>query len=170
MIRTVLAAFLAGFAVVAMTGCTETLKQEELTESISENYKEQVGAELTEIECDDSIEATKGQKFTCKANQSGELELEIEGEVGDKDDETDKYQMAWKVVSATADGSFFNSSVADTVASNFGVAVKEASCPDGIEMKAGTAIDCDLTAADGSTGTAKVTLTDSEGGFRVKIE
>ncbi len=47
---------------------------------------------------------------------------------------------------------------------------KKVDCPSDVEVKEGKRFDCTVTAADGSTVKANVTLTDDDGKFRYQVD
>lgn len=155
--------------VVVLAGCSEVIKQDELTSNIKSQFKEQTDTELTSIECDE-VKAEEGADVACKATNENDMKLDITGKVTGKNDDTGKWGFNWKVAGMVAPGKVFEEPAAETVTREFNVALDSVKCPDGIEVKEGTEVKCEGTATDGTTRGLTLNLTDAEGGFRVSLD
>lgn len=161
-------AVLAGTAVFA--GCGEQMiSQDDLTSSITSQYKTQTGLELKDLKCDD-VKAEKGAAISCTAVNSNDVDLKIGGTVSGKNESSDKWGFDWKVEEARAPATLFEGPAAKSLSEKLGFEVSSVDCPGKILVKAGTKVHCDATAADGSTSGVTITLTDSDGNFEVAVD
>jgi hypothetical protein len=133
---------------------------------IKRQYTDQYpGLKLTSIDCE-STDAKVGNTFTCSAENSGGVKLDIDAKI-DAVDEDKSVKFSWTVVKAVTDGSAYEEPAVKALRKT-GTPVASIDCPK-FEIVAGHVVTCDATMDDGSTEKAMMTLTNGNGGFRVKL-
>ncbi len=140
----------------------------EAEEKIKSQYPEQTGLELTTISCD-STDAETGKVFSCEATNEANVDLKIEGTVGEVDSDEDRFKFRWEVTGAVAAGDAYAEPALTELRSK-GLEIESLACPDGIEIKKGTVVTCTATSPDGEERDAELTLTDGDGGFRITVK
>lgn len=155
---------------VLLAGCgDEMISQDEMTENIKKQYREQTGVDLTSLECED-VKAEKGAAISCDGTNSSDVNLKITGKVKGEDEDSDKWRFSWVVSERNAPGALFADPAAEAIESKFGVTVGSVECPERIKVVKGTEVPCKATYDDGSSNDIIIKLTNEEGGFRVMID
>jgi hypothetical protein len=145
-----------------------TVSSEEMNKQVTDSYESETGVNVTSMNCDE-VEAEIGEKISCTGSNENDLDFVIGGEVTEVED-SDKINFDWEVVSGTLPGSAYEDAAAETLQNQIGVEVTSMECPDRINLEAGEQVTCRATAANGDEADAIITLTDQDGGFRVRID
>ena len=145
------------------------VSSEELNKQVRLAFEDETGVLLTSIECDQA-DADVGSAINCVATNQNEVELTIEGEVTDFNSDTDKVRFNWEVVSASAPGGAFETAAARSLRSQTGVVINDVNCPQKIELKRGSEVDCTGVDVQNNERELVLTLTDEEGAFDVNLK
>jgi hypothetical protein len=167
---------LVGFALIAsamlfLAACGNlTVSSEELEKQVSTSYTEQSGIEVKSISCDEVSPAEVGSKFTCEATNAGDGKLFIEGEVTAVNEDDEKVEFDWEVVSLEVPGTSYAEAAKQALEQQAGSQLEKIECPEMVKVEENETFRCEVTAPDGSTMGATVTMTDGEGGFDIKVD
>lgn len=166
-----LSTLIAGFL---LTGCEakistgdDTVDDASAELTIKRQYTEQFpNLKLIEISCE-STEAKPGNTFTCEGNNDNGISLDFKSTVKSVDEDDDSINFTWTITKAVTDGTAYEKPSVKALRGT-GTPVASVDCPE-FEIVKGDQIDCEATMQDGSTRTAVLTLTDGNGGYRVKL-
>jgi hypothetical protein len=169
------------FAVLAVTavgviaaGCEaevdvggSQVNKDDAQNTIKRQYTDQYpDITLTSIDCE-STDAKVGNTFTCAAENSSGMKLDIDAKINEVDESDETVKFRWTVVKAVSDGSAYEKPAVNALR-KAGTPVTSIDCPT-FEIVKGHVVACDATMDDGSTEKAVITLTNGNGGFRVRL-
>ncbi|HVS62648.1 MAG TPA: DUF4333 domain-containing protein [Thermoanaerobaculia bacterium] len=143
-----------------LAGCQQRLDMDRLSEIVSHGITEQMGLEVTSVECPEGVMIEAGNTFECTAQAEGGGVLQVEIE-----QEDDEGNVTWKVVAMEGilDLELLVGQIQSGLAEQ---AQMEASVDCGGRFRAaeaGDAFQCAVTDAAGNEGTITVTVTDDQG-------
>ena len=158
------AGFMAGCEASVSTG-GDTVDADNAADTIQQQYPaESGGLALDSISCD-SGDAEVDATFTCSGENEAAVTVDIEATVTEVNEDSGDVKFDWSITKATSDGTAY-SDVAVTTLQNQGYAVASIECPE-IVIERGNEVDCRATMDDGTSQTARITLTNESGGFNV---
>ncbi len=142
---------------------------EELDKQVRLAFEDETGVLLTSIDCEEA-DADVGSPISCAATNENGIDLAIEGEVTEFNSDTDRVRFDWEVVSAAAPGEAFEVAAARSLRAQTGIAIRNVSCPEKIDLQRGNEVDCTGVDAQGNDRELVLTLTDEEGAFDVNLK
>lgn len=175
--RRFLAAILTFAAVLLFAGCSfscsiggdSTISADELATKVGESYTEETGIELESISCDEAA-AEVGTAISCEATNASDVELTIGGEITAVSDDGDKVDFDWKVESARVPGENYAREAERVLEQQTGSPITSIECPERVDLVPGGEFRCTVVSPQGREYGATVSLTDSSGGFNVKVD
>lgn len=157
--------FLAGCEFSCTIG--SSISAGELEKQVGNSYEKETGIAIDSITCEEA-DPDPGSSISCRATNEGGVDLKIAGTVTSYDSVEERVDFDWKVVRAVAPGNLYGDAAARTLTRTTGVEVSEVRCPEEIVVRKGARVDCTAISADGTQSRVTLTLTDRDGGFRVR--
>lgn len=149
-------------------GGDPSLSGGKLAEGIAQQYEERFpGLTLTEMTCQ-GADAEVGAPIRCDGVNSRGVELEFRGEVTGVDEDNDNADYRWEIARAVVPGDLYEERATPIIERETGASVAEIICPERVEVRVGVEFECQVTTASGTTGPVTITITDSNGDFRVR--
>lgn len=159
---------LATFAISC--GGEMTVSSEELAKQVEASYEEQTGVEMKSITCEEVSPAEVGSEIRCEATNASEADILIEGKVTAVNESDEKVDFDWEVASVEVPGAHYAEAAKKVLEEQTGSPLSAIECPDRVKLETDGEFRCELTATDGSTLGATVTMTDDKGGFDIKVD
>lgn len=164
-VSVVLGAALAGCSAEVNVGSKDQASGAKIARDITGEYERQTKIELPRLTCQEA-KAKVGAPIACTGRNAKDIELELAGEVTAVDDDGLNYR--WKVSKALAPGTFYANG-ARRVLEGQGAPVAEVTCPAKVEIRVKNEVRCKLRTTEGEERAVLLLLTDTDGGFRVKV-
>lgn len=165
-------------ASVLIAGCSfscsvgsgeKTVSASELESQVESSYVEQTQITLESINCEEAA-VEVGAEISCEASNSSEVDLLIEGRITAVNDDDDKVDFDWEVVSAKVPGAHYAEAAQRLLEEQSGNPISSIECPERVELEPDGEFRCTLITPDGTELGATVTMTDGDGGFDIKVD
>lgn len=160
------AAVLAVVSVLGLGACgADTIKTDEVESTISRQFAAQ-GVKLTEVTCEDGVEAEVDAPIACTALNPSKTKLVLEGKVTSVDGDKGSFQI--KAVRGVARGPVIASQAQRILENEVGEKARGMTCPEEVPIPTKPTVTCELTTMDGTKLDAAVSV-DAESRLNVKV-
>lgn len=142
-VPTLLAVAAAGLGLAA---CGEsTVETDQVEDTITKQFAAQ-GIKLTEVQCEDGVEAKVDAPISCTGLNPSETKLQLEGKVTAIEDDKASFQV--KAVSGIAKGPTVAAQALALLERQVGEKAKGLTCPEEIPLPTKPSVTCELTTQD----------------------
>ncbi|MDO9407686.1 DUF4333 domain-containing protein [Patulibacter sp.] len=151
---------------LGLSACgTSTIKTDQVESTIVKQFAAQ-GVKLTDVDCEDGVKAEVDARINCTALNPTETKLVLEGKVTKIDGDKGSFQV--KAVRGIAKGTVVAEQAKMIYDAQVGETARAFTCPAEVPLPTTPSVTCKLTAEDGKTSDAKVTV-DAQNQLRVEV-
>lgn len=150
---------------LGLAACGEsTIESDEVESTITQQFQAQ-GIRLTQVSCEDGVEAKVNAPISCTGLNPSETTLKLEGKVTAIKDDKASFQV--KAVSGVAKGPTVAAQALALLEQQVGEKAKGLTCPEEIPLPTTPSVTCELTTQDDERFDATLKI---DGNSRIDVE